>query len=160
VNCTGTCTFTFAFTFTFAVAFAGAGAFAFTFTGRLRVRARACDVRGGGAARTAMRSRDRRCLVIVVREIFQLHFGKAREAIELAREGRRLEEAAGAAASRMLVDVTGTHYTLVLEAEYESLAQFEERSRKGMDTPEWKAWYARFVPLVREGRREIFRVVE
>ncbi len=73
------------------------------------------------------------------------------------REGRELELKMGYPVSRLLTDVAGAYYTLVSESHFESLADFE----KVMNfTPEWREWFARFTPLVREGRREIFRVVE
>jgi hypothetical protein len=95
--------------------------------------------------------------MIVVRDVFQLHFGKSKEALALMREGRELERKMGYPVSRLLTDVAGTYYTLVSESNFESLADFE----KVMNfTPEWREWYAKFTPLVREGRREIYRVVE
>ena len=98
--------------------------------------------------------------MIRVHDIFRLHFGKAKEAIELAREGRRIEQEAGNPIGRLLTDQVGEYYTLVFESEYESLADYERRLQGGMDSEEWKRWYARFTPLVREGRREIYRIVE
>jgi hypothetical protein len=95
--------------------------------------------------------------MIVVRDVFQLHFGKSKEALILMREGRELERKMGYPVSRLLTDVAGAYYTLVSESHFESLADFE----KVMNfTPEWREWFAKFTPLVREGRREIFRVVE
>jgi hypothetical protein len=95
--------------------------------------------------------------MIIVRDVFQLHFGKSKEALALMREGRELERKMGYPVSRLLTDVVGSYYTLVSESNFESLADFE----KVMNfSPEWREWYAKFTPLVREGRREIFRVVE
>ena len=98
--------------------------------------------------------------MIIVRDVFQLHFGKAREAIALAKEGRELERRAGYPVSRILTDVVGEYYTLVMESSFESLAQHEEALRAASQDQAWREWYAKFVPLVHEGRREVFRVVE
>jgi hypothetical protein len=98
--------------------------------------------------------------MILVRDIFRLHFGRAREAVALAREGQAIETRFGYRTTRILTDVTGDYYTLVYESEFDSLADFERAITEGFQDPDWKAWYARFTPLVREGRREIFRVVE
>jgi hypothetical protein len=98
--------------------------------------------------------------MIVVRDVFQLHFGKAREAIALAKEGKELERRAGYGVSRILSDVVGDYYTLVMESDFENLAQHEEALRAASQDQAWREWYAKFVPLVRSGRREIFRVVE
>jgi hypothetical protein len=98
--------------------------------------------------------------MIVVRDIFELHFGRAREAIELGKELEEIERQSGQTRrGRVLTDVTGRYYTMVVESEYESLAEYEERQNTEMGAREWKEWYGRFVPLVQEGRREILRVV-
>lgn len=98
--------------------------------------------------------------MIVVRDIFQLHFGKAREAVALAKEMRTIEQAAGYPVSRLLTDVVGEYYTLVMESTFENLADHEKGLSQGTQDQGWRDLYARFVPLVRSGRREIFRVVE
>jgi hypothetical protein len=98
--------------------------------------------------------------MILVRDIFQLHFGKAKEAVALAKKGRELERRAGYNVSRLLTDVTGPYYTLVMESEVESLAALESALAEASQNEDWRDWYARFVPLVREGQREVFRVVE
>ena len=63
--------------------------------------------------------------MIQVREVFQLQFGRAREAIALAREGAAIEARHGGVQARILTDLTGDYYTLVLESDHESLAAFE-----------------------------------
>ena len=57
--------------------------------------------------------------MIVVRNVFQLKFGKAREAIEHWREGRAIFERLEMPmkGSRILTDVVGPFYTMVLEIE-------------------------------------------
>lgn len=95
--------------------------------------------------------------MILVRDVFRLHFGKSKEALALQAEGRELERKLGYKVTRVLTDLSGPYYTLVMESTFESLAEFEEAIRF---SPEWRAWYAKFAPLVREGWREIFRVVE
>ena len=98
--------------------------------------------------------------MILVRDVFQLRFGKAREATALLSEGlrfmRRNEEVREA---RALTDLTGPYYTLVLESTYEGLAAYEQSMGEGMSDPEWKAWYQRFSPLVESGHRELFTIV-
>jgi hypothetical protein len=98
--------------------------------------------------------------MIQVREVFQLHFGRAREAIALAREGIAIEEKHGGIKSRLLTDLTGEYYTLIMESEHESLAAFEQGLEAGMANEEFRAWYPRFAALARGGRREIYRIVD
>ena len=99
--------------------------------------------------------------MIVIRNVFQLKFGKAREALAISKEGLALFQRLGfTKGSRVLTDVSGNFYTLVLENTFDSLADFEPAGKEVMSREEWRAWYARFSQLCEGGRREIFSVVE
>jgi hypothetical protein len=98
--------------------------------------------------------------MIVVRNVFRLKFGAAREARKLWAEGAALTARLGGPPQRALMDVTGEFYTFVLELTVPDLAGWEEAGKKMMGVPEWEQWYARFTPLVESGYREIFSVVE
>jgi hypothetical protein len=100
--------------------------------------------------------------MIVVRNVFRIKFGKAKEAVELWKEGAAINERLGYARekARLLTDVAGPFYTLVYESSHESLADWESTGRKAMADPDWRSWYAKVVPLLEDGHREIFRVVE
>ena len=60
---------------------------------------------------------------------------------------------------RLLTDLTGPYYQLVMESEYESLAAFEAALEQAPKTPAFREWFPRFAALIEGGRREIFRVV-
>lgn len=95
--------------------------------------------------------------MILVRDVFQLQFGKMRDALAVLGEMRDIERASGYDVTRVLTDLTGPYYTLVMESTFESLADYE----RGLQfTDEWRAAYAHFVPLVLGGHREILRVVD
>ncbi len=99
--------------------------------------------------------------MILVRNVFQLKFGTAREAVALWKEGLEIAKRAGfGAASRILTDLTGPYYTLVLENTFDSLADYERQARETLAAENWKRWYQRFVPLVESGHREIFTIIE
>lgn len=98
--------------------------------------------------------------MILVRNVFRLRFGKAKEAKELMKEGARIAARVGYGAQRHLMDLTGPFYTLVLESTYDTLASWESAMNDAQRTREWGAWYERFKPLVESGYREIFTVVE
>ena len=56
--------------------------------------------------------------MIVIRNVFRLKFGKAREAVALMKDGLAIQKRAVTGvdfSTRMLTDVTGPFYTLVLE---------------------------------------------
>jgi hypothetical protein len=97
--------------------------------------------------------------MIVVRNVFQLKFGKAKEAMVLIRESEAMMRRSGAAPTRYLTDVTGQFYTLVMEITYESLAAMEKAQKDVMGAKEFSEWYQRFIPLVESGHREIYSIM-
>ena len=99
--------------------------------------------------------------MIVVRNVFQLKFGKSKEAMELWKEGLALAKRLGFGAkhSRVLTDLVGQFYTVVFENTFDSLADFESSVKPVMSTPEWQAWYQKISALTESGHREIMNVV-
>ena len=99
--------------------------------------------------------------MIVVRDIFQLKFGLAGQAIELWKQILEINRKLGyGGTARMLTDLVGSaYYTLVLESTYESMGEFEEAIKRVLKNGEWRAIYNKIVPLTEKGRREILNVV-
>ena len=99
--------------------------------------------------------------MVVVRNVFQLKFGKAREAVALAKENVAMSSKIGLGPGRMrlLTDVVGRFYTLVLEITFNNMADLEGQGQV-MNSEEWRRWYENFVPLVESGYREVYQVVE
>ena len=100
--------------------------------------------------------------MILVRNVFRLKFGKAREAIAIMQEGLGILRNAGGDTvrdARLLTDLTGPFYTLVLEETFDTLTTMERTVERDMRLPEWQAFYPRFTPLVESGYRELFTVV-
>ena len=99
--------------------------------------------------------------MIVVREVFQLKFGKAKEAKAAWKNFEVLRKKYGLPESRVLTDYTGPYYTFIMETTYDDLAAFEQSMKSDVGAKEFGKWYhGKFVPLVESGRREIFSVVE
>ena len=101
--------------------------------------------------------------MIVIRNVFRLKFGKAREAVALMKEGRAIEKRVMSGleySSRILTDVTGPFYTLVLELTVPNLATFESSAPRLFGDKEWQAHYQKMAPLVESGSREVFSIVE
>jgi hypothetical protein len=98
--------------------------------------------------------------MIVVRNVFRLKFGKAKEAAGLWKEGLALGKKLGfeSKSNRVLTDLVGPFYTVVFENTFESLSEFENSAKKLMPNPEWQAWYAKVSALTESGYREIFTV--
>lgn len=98
--------------------------------------------------------------MILVRDIFQLKFGKAREAIATLKEGIAIMNKAGFKVDRLLTDLSGSYYTLVMESTHGSLADFEKEMGRESANEQWRNLYQKFIPLVESGRREVFSVVK
>jgi hypothetical protein len=101
--------------------------------------------------------------MIVIRNVFQLKFGKAREAVALMKESAAIEKRLMSGleySRRLLTDVTGPFYTLVLEITVPNLAAFETNTPRLFGDKEWQAVSQKMAPLVESGSREVFSVVE
>jgi len=99
--------------------------------------------------------------MIVVRNVFHLKFGKAREAVASMKEAIAVQKRLGVDVNqRLLTDLTGSFYTLVLELTLPNLAALETTMSKVMSDKDFHAQYEKFVPLVESGHRDIFNVVE
>lgn len=99
--------------------------------------------------------------MVLVRNTFQVKFGRMREAVGAWKEMREVaRKAPGVRDFRLLTDVTGQAYTLVAEFTYGSMAEFEKGAKDIMATPEWQAWYQKVIPVMDSSSREIFNIVE
>jgi hypothetical protein len=101
--------------------------------------------------------------MIVVRNVYQLKFGKAREAVALMKEGLAIQKRVMAGtdfSTRVLTDVTGPFYTLVLEVTAPNVAAVESTMPRLFADKEWQANYQKVGALVESGYREIFTIVE
>jgi len=101
--------------------------------------------------------------MIVVRNVFQLKFGKAREAVALMKEGLAIQKRVMAGtdfSTRVLTDVTGPFYTLVLEMTAPNVAAVESTMPRLFADKDWQANYQKVGALVESGYREIFTIVE
>jgi hypothetical protein len=102
--------------------------------------------------------------MIVVRNVFQLKFGKAREALANMKEGlaiqKRIIGDSVQFSTRLLTDATGPFYTLVLELTVPNLAALEAAMPRIFGDQEFQANYRKAAEFVESGHREIFNVVE
>ena len=101
--------------------------------------------------------------MVVIRNVFRLKFGKAKEAIPLFKEGIAIQKRVGSNlnfSTRLLTDLTGPFYTVVLEISVPNLATFEAEAPRLMGDKDWQANYQKSAALVESGYREIFTVVE
>ena len=97
--------------------------------------------------------------MIVVRDIFQVKFGRMKEVLELGRLMQKSFAGAPERRPRMLTDLTGQYYTFIMEGTFKDLADFEKSMRQEMPGMS-ELYHKSFAPLIDSGRREIFTIVE
>lgn len=98
--------------------------------------------------------------MIVVRDVFKLKFGKAKEALALYKDAKPIFQKTGHAPDRVMTDYVGTYYTLVMEHTFKSFSEYEETIKNSFNDAEYEKWYQKFIPLAETGYREIFKIVE
>ena len=99
--------------------------------------------------------------MIVVRNVFRLRFGKSKEAVALLKEGIAIQRRAGVEMKqRIMTDLVGAFYTLVLELTVSNMAELEANMPKALGDKDWQANYQKFAALVESGYREIFTLIE
>jgi len=95
--------------------------------------------------------------MILVREVFQVKFGRVKEALDALKEMQKESPMPPENHLRILTDLAGQYCTLVVEGTYEDLADFEKALHEEM-AGAGDIYHKKFVPLVDSGRREIFNV--
>lgn len=101
--------------------------------------------------------------MILVRDIFRVQFGKAKQATDLWKQGVAILRSAGFTGSdiRLMTDLAGApYYTIVLESKHESLAAWEKAHERVGPSPEWRKWYEQVISLTETGHREIFKILD
>ncbi len=96
--------------------------------------------------------------MIIVRGVYQAKYGKGDELVQLFKEGNDLFP--GMNMSRIMTDLSGQFFTVVTEAEYPSFSEWEADAQKIFSDNRFPAWFERMVPLVDNGRREFYTLVE
>ena len=97
--------------------------------------------------------------MIVVRDVFQLKFGKAKQALALLKPMINSMRNTDAGIYRLLTDLVGNYYTVVLEGTFNSMEDYQKIRQQAFD-PEWAALYEQFTDYVISGYRDIWTVVE
>lgn len=96
---------------------------------------------------------------IVERMEFQLRYGHAREAIAIWKEVMGVAKSKPEAPSmRLMTDITGTSYTLVMEMHYRNMLEFGPKMALWMTDEKLREAYGRFVPLCERSSRTLYRM--
>jgi hypothetical protein len=94
--------------------------------------------------------------MILVRDVFQAKYGSGDELVALFKEASEMSYWGGN--QRLLTDLSGEFFTVVVETEVESLAEYERLRDEEFSKPGFADWFARMVPLVESGRREFYTI--
>ena len=94
--------------------------------------------------------------MILVRAIFQAKYGKGGELVAL------MKEVSGAipeySPDRILTDLSGPFFTVVVEETMESMGAWEARNKTLFADPKFGPLFAKMETLVESGRREFFTI--
>ena len=97
--------------------------------------------------------------MFVVRDVFRCKPGKAKELVEKFKKTvATMERDDRFTNVRIMVDAVADYWTVVLESDVASLADFERHMSEFGARPEVREAMAGYMDLVIEGRREIFRL--
>ena len=96
---------------------------------------------------------------IVVRNVFQAKYGRGDELVNLFKEANERWGDNFGANGRILTDLSGRFFTVVVEEEAESLGEWERLRAEGFANPEFGAWFERMIPLVESGTQEFYTLV-
>ena len=97
--------------------------------------------------------------MIIERNIFHLKFGKAKEALVLWNEMLDvLKKLDGHPAMRMMTDLSGTSYTLIVEINLKSFMDINPKNYQWVTNTETQALYQKFIPLCDSAQREYYKI--
>jgi heme-degrading monooxygenase HmoA len=98
--------------------------------------------------------------MFLIRDVFHCKPGKAKDlAMRFKRLLPHMEREDGFTNGRVMVDAIAEYWTVVLEAECESLEQFEKHMTEFGSRAEVREVLAGYMELVEGGQREIYRLV-
>jgi len=98
--------------------------------------------------------------MIIERNEFKLKFGKAREALAIWKDLFDATKEIGdkAPPMRMMTDISGPSYTLVVEMFLKSINEVGPKNYVWMTTPRYQELYQKFIPLCDSSERTYFRI--
>ena len=95
-----------------------------------------------------------------VRDVFRCKPGKAKELVTRFKAViPSMEKDDGFKHVQLMVDAVAEYWTVVLEAEFEALEQFERHMSEFGSRPEVREAMSGYMDLVDGGHREIWRIV-
>jgi hypothetical protein len=98
--------------------------------------------------------------MFLIRDVFRCKPGKARALAEKFKDTvPSMERDDGFVNCRVMTDFVGTYWTVVLQAEVDSLEKFNGHMRNFSARPEVRKALEGYMDLVERGHREIYRIL-
>jgi len=95
----------------------------------------------------------------IARDIFHIHFGSFKNVLPSFRSAVS-QNLFPMEHPRILTDFTGESYRLIIEMQFNTLAEYETMLTQGMKDPAWQGWYEGFKPHVKSSYREILKKID
>ncbi len=95
--------------------------------------------------------------MLLIRDVFRTKPGKAKELVKKFKQVMPLMETK-LKNTRIMTDIVSTYWTVVVESEVESLADFEKEARTTTAPDEVKEIMKDYMTLVDGGHREIYMI--
>ena len=95
----------------------------------------------------------------IERNEFQLKFGAGKEAVSMWKKYLgQVQADDNTIHARLLTDISGSLYTLILEIRYETFAEAEPSQCKLVNRNDWKEFYKEFIPLCERSTRTYYKL--
>jgi len=92
--------------------------------------------------------------MIVVRQVYHVKFGHSHQAVQLLTE--LLKDEMALVPAKVMTDISGRDFTVVMEGEFEDIASWEAMRQEGYKKPEFADWFDRFQEVVETSFTEIY----
>src|SRR5436190_17627579 len=98
--------------------------------------------------------------MIIVRHVFHLRFGKAKEAIDIWKQIMDAAKKSNLSSPemRLLSDLSGDAYTLVMELHIKSFLDMNPNQVIWATTPAFQELYEKFKPLCESASKEYYKI--
>lgn len=98
-------------------------------------------------------------IMVIERNVFQLKFGKAKEGIAIWKEVcDEAKKSTNKLEMRVLSDLSGPAYTIVLELHLKSFNDLNMKSSVWSTTEKFQELYQKFIPLCESAHREFYKI--
>lgn len=93
------------------------------------------------------------------RNVFQLKFGMSKPTIDLWREYlKKVHDEDETIHVRLLTDVSGNAYSLIVEQTFNTFAEAEPTACKLVQRKDWKEFYQKFIPYCESSVRNYYKI--